>query len=122
MTTTAVDFSGESHITKLIQDAMTDKENAQRLALDASKLLEVTQNRFDSYKDSGFFKRCWYGISGKSDELSRATQYDLIEMQSYALHYLQALQKQNLLHAESVAVIRNNLDLSQYMIGLLLLL
>ena len=110
MPTTAVDFSGESHITKLIQDAMTDKENAQRLALDASKLLEVTQNRFDSYKDSGFFKRCWYGISGKSDELSRATQYDLIEMQSYALHYLQALQKQNLLHAESVAVIRNNLD------------
>ena len=99
----------QQHFATLVQNAEKNKAEAQQLALDAGKLLSVTRKRLDDYKDRGFFKRCWYKISGKQGSLDRANQNDLIEMQRYAWIYLMKLQEQNLIQAQAIAVIRNNL-------------
>lgn len=99
----------QKYFEKLIANAERNKVEAQQLALDAGKLLTVTAERLEDYKDRGFFKRCWYKISGKQDELNRANQTDLIAMQKYAWIYLMKLQEQNLIQAQAIAVIRNNL-------------
>ena len=99
----------QKHLEELIANAERNKVEAQQLALDAGKLLTITSDRLDEHKDKGFFKRCWYKISGKQGELDRANQKDLIEMQKYAWFYLMRLQEQNLIQAQAIAVIRNNL-------------
>lgn len=99
----------QKQLEKLIVDAERNKSDAQRLALDAGKLLTITSDRLNDYKDRGFFKRCWYKISGKQGSLDRANQSDLISMQKFAWAYLVKLQEQNILEAQAIAVIRNNL-------------
>ena len=99
----------QKQLEKLIVDAERNKSDAQRLALDAGKLLTITSDRLNDYKDRGFFKRCWYKISGKQGSLDRANQGDLISMQKFAWAYLVKLQEQNILEAQAIAVIRNNL-------------
>lgn len=99
----------KKHFEKLIASAERNKTEAQQLALDAGKILTITSDRLGEYKHKGFFKRCWYSISGKHGELRDANQNDLIEMQKYAWHYLMKLQDQNLIQAQAIAVIRNNL-------------
>lgn len=104
-------FSGEEQkqLEKLAIEAERNKSDAQRLALDAGKLLTVTSDRLNDYKDRGFFKRCWYKISGKQGSLDRANQFDLISMQKFAWAYLVKLQEQNILEAQAIAVLRNDL-------------
>lgn len=99
----------QKHFEKLVADAQRNNTEAQQLALDAGKLLTVSGKRWKDYKDRGFFKRCWYKISGKQGALDRANQKDLTEMQKYAWVYLTKLQEQNLIQAQAIAVIRNNL-------------
>ena len=99
----------QKQLEKVMADAERNKSEAQKLALDAGKLLTITADRLADYKDRGFFKRCWYKVSGKQGSLDRANQSDLISMQKYAWAYLMRLQEQNLLEAQAIAVIRNNL-------------
>ncbi len=99
----------QKHLETLVANAERNKIEAQQLSLDAGKLLTVTAERIDEYKDKGFFKRCWYKISGKQGELDRANQKDLIEMQKFAWVYLMKLQDQSLIQAQAIAIIRNNL-------------
>ncbi len=114
MSSPSIDTNEEAEIrnnlSPLIEEAKTKKMAAQQLAIDATKLLSVTADRFNESKDQGFFKRCWSKINGKQGESLRANQGDLIEMQKYAWCYLMSLQDQNLILAESVAVIRNDLS------------
>ena len=99
----------QKHLDTLISNAQRNKIEAQQLALDAGKLLSITKERLDDYKERGFFKRCWYKFSGKQGELARANQNDLIAMQKFAWAFLMKLQEQNLIQAQAIAVIRNNL-------------
>ena len=99
----------QKHLDTLIDNAQRNKIEAQQLALDAGKLLSITKERLDDYKERGFFKRCWYKFSGKQGELARANQGDLIAMQKFAWTFLMKLQEQNLIQAQAIAVIRNNL-------------
>ena len=110
-------IADQKQLETLVAEAERNRSDAQRLALDASKLLSVTSNRLSEYKDRGFFKRCWYKISGKQDELDRANQADLIAMQKFAYVYLTKLQEQNLLEAKAIAVIRSNLKDLQDEVG-----
>lgn len=80
------------------------------MALDASKLLTASEERLDKIKDAGFFKRCWYSFSGKKQEVINQNSSDLVTMQHFAWHYLKELQEQNLIKAQSIATIRNNLS------------
>ncbi|WP_248748041.1 hypothetical protein [Pseudomonas sp. MWU12-2037] len=81
----------------------------QQLALDASRLITTSQERLAKQSGSGFFKRFASKISGKNSENQLKNQVDMLQMQRYAWHYLKQLQQQNLINAQSIAVIRNNL-------------
>lgn len=99
----------QNELEKLTREAQRNTTEAQRFAIEAAKVLSVTQERLKDYKDRGFFKRCWYAVSGKTSELERANQAGLIKMQKFAWSYLAKLQEQNLIQARVIAVIRNNL-------------
>lgn len=99
----------QAHLDSLVDAAGRNPAAAQQLAADAGRLLTATEQRWNDYKDRGFFKRCWYRISGKTGELAAANQTDLTSMQAHAWHYLRMLQEQNLVQADAIAVIRGNL-------------
>jgi len=102
-------ISADSQLATLIEWAKPNSAESQRLALDASKLLASTDKRLEEIRNQGFFKRFWSKITGKLGELSQANQADLIQMQKFAWHYLVRLQEQNLIKAQSIVIIRNNL-------------
>ncbi|MBB4284973.1 hypothetical protein [Roseospira goensis] len=85
------------------------RAQTEQLALDATRLLSCVEDRFEDYKSQGFFKRCWSTFSGKNSAIERANQSDLSEMQKYAWRYLALLQERELLAAQSMVVIKNNL-------------
>jgi hypothetical protein len=89
----------------------------QQLALDASRLVTTSQERLVKQSEAGFFKRLASAISGKTSENQLLNQKDMLQMQKFAWHYLQQLQQQNLINAQSIAVIRNNLGtMNEYII------
>ncbi|PLC06033.1 hypothetical protein CY658_03010 [Variovorax sp. RO1] len=81
----------------------------QQLALDASRLIASSQERLAKQSGSGFFKRFVSKINGKNGENQLQNQVDMLQMQRCAWHYLKQLQHQNLINAQAIAVIRNNL-------------
>lgn len=89
----------------------------QQLALDASRLVSSSQERLAKQSEAGFFKRLSSAISGKTSENQLLNQMDILQMQKFSWHYLQQLQQQNLINAQSIAVIRNNLGtMNEYII------
>jgi len=102
--------------------AMVDRSKAnaaltQQLALDASRLVATSQQRLDKQASTGFFKRLAASISGATAQAQSLNQTDMLQMQRYAWHYLQQLQQQNLINAQGIAVIRNNLGtMNEYII------
>ena len=103
-------------------DALVSRHKAnaaftQQLALDASRLVTTSQDRLAKQSEAGFFKRLASAISGKTSENQLLNQMDMLQMQKFAWHYLQQLQQQNLINAQSIAVIRNNLGtMNEYII------
>lgn len=93
----------------LVSQHQANTALTQQLALDASRLLASSQQRLSQQASAGFFKRFGQAISGKTSENQQLNQADMLQMQKYAWHYLQQLQQQNLINAQSIAVIRNNL-------------
>lgn len=81
----------------------------QQLALDASRLVATSQDRLAKQAGAGFFKRLACALSGKTSVNQLLNQQDMLQMQKCAWHFLQQLQQQNLINAQSIAVIRNNL-------------
>jgi len=101
----------------LVARHKTNAALTQQLAVDASRLVTTTQERLAQQAGAGFFKRFASAVSGKTSENQAQNQIDMLRMQKFAWHYLQQLQQQNLINAQSIAVIRNNLGtLSAYII------
>jgi len=115
--TTSLTTAEEVQLDKLVADAERNRKEAQQFAIEAGKLLAATTERLAEYKDRGFFKRCWYAISGKQSSLERANVDDLAKMQKFAWAYLMKLQEQNIIEAKAIAVIRNNLKDLQTEVG-----
>ncbi|WP_417522003.1 hypothetical protein [Marinobacter sp.] len=89
----------------------------QQLALDASRLVTSSRERLSKQSEAGFFKRFASVISGKTREQQLLNQSDILQVQKLAWHYLQQLQEQSLITAQSIAVIRNNLGtMNEYII------
>ncbi|MFC3034475.1 hypothetical protein ACFOEE_18365 [Pseudoalteromonas fenneropenaei] len=89
----------------------------QQLAMDASRLFTCSEERLKQQIESGFFKRFSGALSGQNREQQLQNQVDVLQMQKFAWHYLQQLQQQNLINAQSIAVIRNNLGtMNEYII------
>lgn len=89
--------------------AENNKLQAEQLALDATRLLSCTTERFETYRNQGFFKRCWYSLSGENDEMQKANQRDLVSMQQYSWRYISLLNERNILLAHSMITVKNNL-------------
>ncbi|TVT51651.1 MAG: hypothetical protein FHK80_22470 [Azoarcus sp. PHD] len=104
-------------VNALVSKNKTNVAITQQLALDASRLVSSSQERLAKQSESGFFKRLTRAISGKTSENQLLNQMDILQMQKFAWHYLQQLQQQNLINAQSIAVIRNNLGtMNEYII------
>ena len=99
----------DSHLDAKLVWAKTRMAVAEQLALDASRLLACTSDRLATYQGQSFFKRCWFGLSGRNGTIQRANENDLIEMQKYAWRYLNLLQERDLLAAHSIITVKNNL-------------
>lgn len=103
-------------------EAMVNRSKAnaaltQQLALDASRLVASSQQRLDKQASAGFFKRLASSFNGTTAQNQLLNQTDMLQMQRYAWHYLQQLQQQNLINAQGIAVIRNNLGtMNEYII------
>lgn len=104
-----LDSSELAAINELIEKHRANATITQQLAMDASRLVTASQERLARQSEAGFFKRLARSVSGKTAENQALNQADMLQMQRFAWHYLQQLQQQNLITAQSIAVIRNNL-------------
>ncbi|MFJ2478807.1 hypothetical protein ACIOWE_00850 [Pseudomonas sp. NPDC087598] len=96
-------------VTTLVNRHKANAALTQQLALDASRLITSSQERLNKQSGAGFLKRFASSLTGKNNENQLLNQADTLQMQKYAWHYLKQLQQQNLINAQSIAVIRNNL-------------
>jgi hypothetical protein len=104
-------------INALVGKCKANAAFTQQLALDASRLVTTSQERLAKQSDAGFFKRLASTISGTTSVNKLLNQKDMLQMQKFAWHFLQQLQQQNLINAQSIAVIRNNLGtMNEYII------
>lgn len=99
----------DRHLEQKIKVTENSKAEAERLALDATRLLSCTETRLDEYRDQGFFSRAWNAFTGKDKEIERANQQDLVEMQKYAWRYINLLSERDALLSHSLITVRNNL-------------
>lgn len=104
-----LDSSELTAINQLIETHRANAAVTQQLAMDASRLVTASQERLARQLEAGFFKRLAHAVSGKTSENQALNQADILQMQRFAWHYLQQLQQQNLITAQGIAVIRNNL-------------
>ncbi|MDD2609913.1 MAG: hypothetical protein PHX60_09515 [Giesbergeria sp.] len=104
-----LDSSELTAINQLVEKHRANAAVTQQLAMDASRLVTASQERLARQLEAGFFKRLAHSVSGKTSENQALNQADMLQMQRFAWHYLQQLQQQNLITAQGIAVIRNNL-------------
>lgn len=112
-----LDASEQEAVEALVAQHRNNAALTQQLAVDASRLITCSEERLKQQADSGFFKRFAGAFSGKNRQNQLLNQLDALHMQKFAWHYLKQLQQQNLINAQSIAVIRNNLGtMNEYII------
>ncbi|MEI2429254.1 hypothetical protein RDV84_22795 [Lysobacter yananisis] len=94
----------------LLAEAKLSQAASDQLAMDASHLVGVSEDRLEQVRGASFFLRLWYKLSGKTASLERATVADLVEVQRMAWQCLAGMQKQGLFSARAIAVVRNNIS------------
>ena len=104
-----LDATEQEAVEALIAHHRNNAVLTQQLAVDASRLISCSEERLMQQAESGFFKRFAGAFSGKNSQNQLQNQVDALHMQKFAWHYLKQLQQQNLISAQSIAVIRNNL-------------
>lgn len=105
----SLDADEQRAVADLVERHRGNAAMTQRLALDASRLLTSSQDRLQKQAGAGFCKRLLGAISGSTRNNALANQHDTLKIQKIAWYYLQQLQQQNLINAQAIAVIRNNL-------------
>ncbi|MGS0738879.1 hypothetical protein ACVBEG_20640 [Pseudomonas sp. GG8] len=112
-----LDASEQEAVEALVAQHQNNAALTQQLAVDASRLVTCSEERLKQQAESGFFKRFAGAFSGKNRQNQLQNQVDALHMQKFAWHYLKQLQQQNLINAQSIAVIRNNLGtMNEYII------
>ncbi|MGI2219489.1 hypothetical protein ACRN94_21305 [Shewanella baltica] len=113
----SLDASEQEAVESLVAQHRNNAALTQQLAVDASRLVTFSDERLKQQAESGFFKRFAGALSGKNRQNQLQNQVDALQMQKFAWHYLKQLQQQNLINAQSIAVIRNNLGtMNEYII------
>jgi hypothetical protein len=109
--------SEQEAVEALVAQHRNNAALTQQLAVDASRLITCSEERLKQQSESGFFKRFAGAFSGKNRQSQLQNQVDALHMQKFAWHYLKQLQQQNLINAQGIAVIRNNLGtMNEYVI------
>lgn len=112
-----LDASEQEAVEALVAQHRHNAALTQQLAVDASRLIACSKERLKQQAESGFFKRFAGAFSGKNRQNQLHNQVDALQMQKFAWHYLKLLQQQNLISAQSIAVIRNNLGtMNEYIV------
>ncbi len=112
-----LDASEQEAIEALVAQHRNNAALTQQLAVDASRLITSSEERLKQQSESGFVKRFAGAFIGKTRQNQLQNQVDALHMQKFAWHYLKQLQQQNLINAQSIAVIRNNLGtMNEYII------
>lgn len=113
----SLDAAEQCAVEALVNQHRGNAALTQQLALDASRMLGASQDRLRRQSEAGFCRRLVSALSGKSSQNALSNQTDMLAMQKVAWHYLQQLQQQNLINAQAIAVIRNNLGtMNEYII------
>ena len=95
----------------LVLNAARDKETALQLAIDATKLLAVTKENLDDYKEHGFFTHCSRMFCGEQDSIDEVDENSLTTVQRMAFAYLMKLKEQNRIDEKAVATgVQNEQD------------
>ncbi|SFI85882.1 hypothetical protein SAMN04487775_10778 [Treponema bryantii] len=103
---------------KQIEEKKDKKAEILQRATDATEVLSALGKNLTTIKDSGFFERMKEGfdsiISTKSQLAIRngkitGTQQELDDFKQYALNTLEALNERNLLSADAILTVKNNL-------------
>lgn len=98
-------------IEALVINAGRDRDAALLLAIDATKLLAVTKENLDDYKEYEFFKHCMHVFCGEQDSLDEVDENSLASIQRIAFVYLMKLKEQNLIDEKAVATgVQNEQD------------
>lgn len=100
----------DTQIEKMMEWAKTRNVEAEQLALDSARLMAASTDRLDRLTKQPFFKRCWSRFNGDAASLEKATVNDVIQMQKMAFRYVNMLQEQQLLMANSLLTLKNNLN------------
>lgn len=82
----------------------------EQLAYDITRLMQVTDDRLQEVQNKPFFKRVWSHIAGEMSYQLVETSSQLLELQNKAQHRLLELQNHQLLTAETIICVQNNLN------------
>ncbi|WP_102315752.1 hypothetical protein [Vibrio cyclitrophicus] len=96
--------------TELFKWAGQHPAEIEQLAYDMTRILQVTEESINDVKGKPFFSRVIERITGSDKKLQIETNQQLLELQKLTQQRLLDLQQQNLLTAEVVIGVQNNLN------------
>jgi hypothetical protein len=100
----------DGSLTRAVELAKNNKLEAQRLALDASRILADSSARHEEIKRQGYFQRLRDRLTGKKLENEMANVQDFHQLQQMSFRYLEIISQNDLLMMESIATIKNQLN------------
>jgi len=103
-----LDPEADALLEKKMAWAKERQAEAEQLALDAARLLSCTEDQLSKLSKQGFFKRCWNAFTGENASIERANTANLLQMQQMSLRYINMLQEQQIMTANSLLALRNN--------------
>lgn len=100
----------ERPLTDLIEWASQNPAQTEQLAYDMTRLMQVTKENIDDIKGKPFFSRVLSRVTGSDAQEQIQTNEQLLELQKLTQQRLLDIQKSNLLTAEAVIGVQNNLN------------
>ncbi|MCG9640050.1 hypothetical protein L1D22_09055 [Vibrio sp. Isolate34] len=100
----------ERPITELLQWAKQFPAQTEQLAYDMTRLMQATEENINDVKGKPFFSRVLERITGSDKETQIETNQQLLDLQKLTQQRLLDLQQQNLLTAEAIIGVQNNLS------------
>ena len=100
----------ESNLEPMLLRAKENTAEAEQMAIDATRLLTLTEDNLKDNRKQAFFKRTWGKLTDKSElSILSANHDDLLHMQKMSWKYIDMLNERNLMVASSMITVKNNL-------------
>jgi len=100
----------ESNLEPMLARAKENAAEAEQMAMDATRLLTVTDDQLGDQKNLPFFKRVWGKLAKKdTTAVASVSTTDLLQMQKMGWQYINMLNERELMMASSMITVKNNL-------------